>query len=168
MVERVWCTDFSFPRGTLFIASTERGICSLSLGGLGMRQFLGELREKFEAEPVEDSARFERLFNDLRAYFSGKPIRFNHALDLSGATDFQKKVWLATEKIPYGKTRTYRQVAEAIGRPKAFRAVGQALRANPIPILIPCHRVIGSDGGLVGFSPGLEAKEWLLRLEGLP
>jgi methylated-DNA-[protein]-cysteine S-methyltransferase len=102
----------------------------------------------------------------LKAYFSHERVSFPDELDLSGATSFQKQVWQQTRLIPYGETRSYLWVAEQIKRPKAARAVGQALGRNPFPIIVPCHRVIASDGGLGGFSGGLEMKKRLLEMEG--
>ncbi len=101
----------------------------------------------------------------LRRYFSGKRVNFDLPVDLGRATEFQKAVWRAAAKIPYGKTRSYAWVAKKIGRPKAARAVGQALGANPVPVIIPCHRVISSAGTLGGFSGGLPMKRRLLAIE---
>ena len=101
----------------------------------------------------------------LRAYFAGQLRRFDLPLDMRG-TDFQIRVWRELENIPYGETRSYSQVAAAIGAPQAVRAVGAANGANPIPIIVPCHRVIGSSGKLVGYGGGLPLKKRLLALEG--
>lgn len=109
--------------------------------------------------------RFQGLAARLRAYFSGHKVDFPDKLDLSGATAFQHEVWQATRFIPYGETRSYAWVAEQIEKPRAARAVGQALGRNPIPVIIPCHRVLAGDGKLGGFSGGLEMKRLLLRLE---
>ena len=100
----------------------------------------------------------DAYFNNQTKYFSIPTI--------SIGTDFQKQVWEELQKIPFGETRTYAEVALSIGRPKAVRAVGAAIGANPIPIIIPCHRVIGSNQSLTGFSGGLENKAFLLRHEG--
>lgn len=100
----------------------------------------------------------------LDAYFSGKRKSFDLPLDLKG-TEFQRRVWRALREIPYGETRSYKQIAEASGNPKACRAVGGASHRNPVLIIVPCHRVIGSDKSLTGFGCGLSAKEFLLRLE---
>jgi len=100
----------------------------------------------------------------LKEYFKGERQIFTIKLDILG-TEFQTKVWEALEKIPYGKTITYHELAERIGDPKAFRAVGQADAKNPIWIVIPCHRVIGNDGKLVGYAGGLWRKKWLLEHE---
>jgi O-6-methylguanine DNA methyltransferase len=97
-------------------------------------------------------------------YFKGRRQKFSVPLLLQG-TDFQKSVWRQLKKIPFGRTASYAEIAKAIGNPRAFRAVGNANNKNPIPIMIPCHRVIGSDGQLVGFGGGLWRKEWLLSHE---
>ena len=101
----------------------------------------------------------------LMVYFSGQRETFPDELDLSVATPFQREVWKATKLIPHGETRSYLWVAKQIKRPEAARAVGQALGRNPLPVIIPCHRVIASDGQLGGFSDGLEMKRYLLCLE---
>ncbi len=101
----------------------------------------------------------------LRAYFAGELREFDLPLDLHG-TDFQLRVWRELQRIPYGETRSYSQIAAAIGAPQAVRAVGAANGANPIPIVVPCHRVIGAGGKLVGYGGGLPLKQRLLALEG--
>jgi len=108
---------------------------------------------------------FDGLVERLKTYFSGGKVAFPDKLDLSGATPFQRKVWEVTRLIPYGETRSYTWVAEQVKKPQARRAVGQALARNPLPIIIPCHRVVSSDGRLGGFSGGVEIKKRLLRLE---
>lgn len=102
----------------------------------------------------------------LQEYFKGKRKVFDLPLAPRG-TDFQQKVWRALCNIPYGQTRSYRQIAEAIGNPKAVRAVGMANNRNPLLVVVPCHRVIGADGKMVGYAAGIEKKEFLLRLEGV-
>ena len=106
----------------------------------------------------------EALEKQLDAYFSGKIVEFSAQMELHG-TEFQRAVWQACAKIPHGETRTYGELAKAIGNPKAVRAVGLALGQNPIPIIIPCHRVIGKNGKLTGFAGGLDVKQALLKLE---
>ena len=108
---------------------------------------------------------FDDLMERLRTYFSGHKVAFPDKLDLFRATHFQREVWEITRLIPYGETRSYAWVAEQIKRPKAMRAVGQALSKNPLPIIVPCHRVVASDGKLGGFSGGVEMKRCLLSLE---
>lgn len=109
--------------------------------------------------------RFADLVERFKVYFSGKEASFPDELDFSGTTPFQREVWEITRLIPYGETRTYLWVAEQIKRPRALRAVGQALARNPLSIIVPCHRVVASNGGLGGFGGGAEMKRYLLRLE---
>ena len=109
--------------------------------------------------------RFEDLTERFRAYFGGHKVAFPDRLDLSGATSFQREVWEITRLIPYGETRSYTWVAGQIKRPGAVRAVGQALVQNPLPVIIPCHRVLNIDGKLGGYSGGVEMKKHLLFLE---
>lgn len=112
---------------------------------------------------------FAALMEKIEEYFNGKPVHFeSEKLDLSGYTSFQRNVLLKTREIPYGTTRTYRWLAEQTGYPRAYRAVGGVMRINPLPLIIPCHRVIGSKGKLTGFSAagGLTLKQKMLEIEG--
>jgi len=112
----------------------------------------------------QETALIKEAYQQLSEYLKGERQMFDLPLNPRG-TDFQKRVWQALCDIPYGETRSYKQIAEAIGNPKAVRAVGMANNRNPITIVVPCHRVIGADGKLVGYGGGLEMKEFLLRLE---
>ena len=112
----------------------------------------------------QETALIKEANRQLSEYLKGERQMFYLPLNPRG-TDFQKRVWRALCDIPYGETRSYKQIAEAIGNPKAVRAVGMANNRNPITIVVPCHRVIGADGKLVGYGGGLEMKEFLLRLE---
>lgn len=112
----------------------------------------------------QETALIKEVYQQLSEYLKGERQMFDLPLNPRG-TDFQKRVWQALCDIPYGETRSYKQIAEAIGNPKAVRAVGMANNRNPITIVVPCHRVIGADGKLVGYGGGLEMKEFLLRLE---
>jgi len=114
---------------------------------------------------IADPSPFGDLPDRLRRYFKGEPISFADELDLAGATPFRSAVWQATRLIPYSETKSYGWIAQQIGRPRAFRAVGQALARNPFPIVVPCHRVLARDGSLRGFSAGLEMKKRLLEIE---
>jgi len=120
---------------------------------------------------VKDAAWSPAFFADpmlrLRTYFSGHRVTFPDELDLSPATAFQREVWHMTRLIPYGETRSYIWVAEQLDKAGAVRAVGQALARNPLPIIIPCHRVVAKDGRLSGFTGGVEIKRYLLNLEAL-
>ena len=108
---------------------------------------------------------FQDITARLQAYFKGHKVTFADRLDMSGATPWQRQVWQSTRLIPYGETRSYKWLAEQTGKPAAARAVGQALGRNPLPVIIPCHRVLAGNGHLGGFSGGTATKEWLLSLE---
>lgn len=108
-----------------------------------------------------------RLFNKLDAYFDGRLNEFTQKIKFIAGTAFEQKVWLELREIPFGETRSYKWIAEMAGNPNAVRAVGQALKKNPLPIILPCHRVIASDGSIGGFSCGVEIKRLLLKHEGV-
>ena len=114
---------------------------------------------------LKESAVPESFKKELAAYFDGTGTGFNHEVKFLIGTDFEKKVWDSLRKIPFGETRTYKWVAEKIGNPAAVRAVGRALSKNPVPIVIPCHRVIESDGSIGGYASGVDAKRRLLDME---
>ncbi len=118
-----------------------------------------------EKETQVSSDLLRRCVTEIEEYFRGNRKEFDLPLLLKG-TDFQKRVWHALEKIPYGETRSYQDIACMIGKPKASRAVGMANHVNPIVILVPCHRVIGKNGKLTGYGGGLDKKKYLLELEG--
>ena len=128
----------------------------------------GILTITFNKEPLKTDAKLPapmtECLRQLTEYFKGRRQKFNIPLLLEG-TDFQKAVWRQLQKIPFGQTASYGDVARGVGSPRAFRAVGNANNKNPIPLIIPCHRVIGSDGKLVGFGGGIWRKEWLLDHE---
>ena len=157
-----------------FIASTDMGWVGLLGSARGLlRLTLPQSSAKEARQRLGDSAsyaapnphRFRDLVKRLRSYFSGHRVTFSDELDLSAATPFQRQVWEKTRLIPYGETRNYSWVEEQIKKPLAVRAVGQALGRNPLPIIIPCHRVVATGGKLGGYSGGLEMKKYLLRLE---
>lgn len=112
----------------------------------------------------QETALIKEAYQQLSEYLKGERKEFDLPLNPKG-TDFQKRVWRALCDIPYGETRSYKQIAKSVGNSKAVRAVGMANNRNPITIVVPCHRVIGADGKLVGYGGGLEMKEFLLRLE---
>lgn len=114
---------------------------------------------------ITDPSPFGDLPQRFRRYLRGEPISFDDTLDLSHATPFRLAVWEATRSIPYGETKSYGWIAEQIGKPKASRAVGQALARNPLPIVVPCHRVVGKDGNPRGAGRGLEVRKRLLEIE---
>lgn len=119
-------------------------------------------------ESIDSPDSFSDLAEQLKRYSRGERVIFDDKLDFSKATQFQQAVWEATRAIPYSETRSYEWIACRIGKPNAARAVGQALRRNPLPIVVPCHRVIGKDGSLTGFSSGLDIKKRLLDVEIAP
>ena len=147
----------------------------LGSGAVTIQTKLGPLRIEFSRRGLRrlDFCRSAlpgatgKFSRQLQAYAAGKAIKFGCRLDLSAGTPFQQKVWRALQTIPRGETRSYAWVAKAIGKPKAARAVGAACGANPVPIIVPCHRVVASDGSLGGFSGGLALKKRLLKLEGV-
>lgn len=157
MGEKCIVGSFLSPVGRLWFSIREAGVEELCFS---------------EKEPlIEEGCRDqrlevwkERLICELSEYFQGRRTEFSVPLNPSG-TQFQKQVWKALREIPYGETRSYKEIAEVIGNPKACRAVGMANHKNPLPILVPCHRVIGSDGSLTGYAGGLEIKKKLLCLE---
>lgn len=164
-MEIVHTTEFDSPVGAMRIASTVRGLAYLGLPRAGGRGFNGWLRRFAPgAERRESVAPNREAIAQIRDYLAGKRTDFELTLDLRG-TDFQQAVWHELERIPYGETRSYADVARAIGRARAVRAVGAANGANPIPLILPCHRVIAAGGGLGGYGGGLELKRRLLAME---
>lgn len=145
------------PLGRLLLTRDERGLRGVSFP-----------EDRYHIEPDQNWRRDDAAFGDvvqqLGAYFAGELREFHLDLDPDG-TMFQRQVWQALRSIPYGVTTSYGELAEMLGKPTASRAVGAANGANPIPIIIPCHRVIGADGSLTGFGGGLPAKRWLLSHE---
>ena len=163
-MEKIFYSSFRLPRlKKIFVASTERGVCMVDFLK-SEKDFLERLRKRFPGEITRDDQRNKRVLSQLKKFLEGKLKHFDGPLDMRG-TPFQKKVWLELLKIPYGQTRSYKEIAVAIGHPKAFRAVGSANGHNSIPLIIPCHRVIESNGGLGGFGHGLKAKRQLLDFE---
>jgi O-6-methylguanine DNA methyltransferase len=154
------------PVGPVWVATTGTGICTVGVGAGQPEDLLAWLSRYIGPEPArEDRAALAPALTQLREYFSRIRREFDLRLDARG-TAFQKAVWAEVARIPYGATTTYGEIAQRIGRAGAARAVGAAVGANPLPILIPCHRVIGAGGSLTGYGGGLEIKAALLRLEG--
>jgi methylated-DNA-[protein]-cysteine S-methyltransferase len=161
----IYWGHMSSPLGQLFVAATRQGLCAVDFGR-GEAEFLERLDPRARLE--RNSQGVAQAMAQLREYFARKRLRFDLPVDLSPLTPFQRGVLETACRIAPGKLWTYHQVAEEMGRPKSSRPVGQALACNPVPIVIPCHRVIASDGSLGGYSggSGLKAKRWLLQLEG--
>lgn len=155
------------PWGAFGAAMTSRGLARLTFPAEGMG-WCGEwVRRWMPGSTVEEATPvFRTLSDELTAYLEGGLREFSTPLDMRG-TPFRLEVWRALLEIPYGETRSYGWVAQRIGRPTAVRAVGSANGANPVPVIVPCHRVIGSDGTLTGYGGGLDLKDRLLRVEGI-
>ncbi len=149
---------------------TKQEFGYMTFGGWGLKLVIarGKLRQiVFLGKGRDDAAQEPEMGvadRQLQEYFSGNRKGFTLEIEFEG-TQFQKDVWNALLEIPYGETRSYKQIAEQIGSPRAFQAVGQAAHNNPLPIVIPCHRLVGSNGSLTGFAGGLEMKQQLLQLE---
>ena len=163
-MKKIFYSSFDSPfLEKVFVASTERGVCMVDFLK-SEKVFLKRLKERFIGKIIKDDRKNSNVVNQLKKYLKGNLKRFDCKLDLKGSP-FQKKVWSALAKIPYGQTRSYKEIAQTIGYPKAFRAVGNANGQNSIPLIIPCHRVIESSGGLGGFGHGIEVKRRLLDFE---
>lgn len=164
-MKAIYYTPLDTPIGQLLIASSAKGLVRILLPDEGNPDLLSRLRKDYPKETlIENQEKNQKALEQLREYFDGSRTEFSLAIDLRG-TDFQKSVWEAVRKVPYGQTRSYGDIAHAIGNPKASRAVGAANGANPFPIIIPCHRIIGSDGSMTGFGGGIPLKQKLLDLE---
>lgn len=165
MADYLACSEMDSPIGRLRFAVTRRGLVRLSLPRESGKGFAGYLKRTLpDAEAADWLPTIDKVRAELGEYFEGKRTEFTVPLDLRG-TPFQLRVWKQLLRIPFGETRSYAQVARAAGRPTAVRAVGTANGANPVPLIVPCHRVIRSDGGLGGYGGGLETKRRLLALE---
>lgn len=153
------------PIGRVLVAATAKGLARIALRG---REdvFVAELRERLQAEVVDSAQRIGKILEQLDAYFAGKRRTFDLPVDTQLMTPFQRRVLAAAQRVPAGTVVSYGDIARSIGQPKASRAVGQALGHNPIPIVIPCHRVVAGDGSLGGYIGGLAIKKKLLALEG--
>ncbi len=152
------------PLGRLLVAATERGLCAVRFGE-SAGELERELRDEFMAAEIHrDEAALQAYVSPLLANLRGEPVTLELPLDVR-ATAFQKRVWGALCEIPVGETRSYKEVARAIGEPKAVRAVARACASNPVAVAVPCHRVVRSDGELAGYRWGLERKKKLLQQE---
>ncbi|HEV3305887.1 MAG TPA: methylated-DNA--[protein]-cysteine S-methyltransferase [Candidatus Sulfotelmatobacter sp.] len=170
-METLHSTTMDSRIGPLFLAASAKGLVALEFdtrlpGQQSIRPNPRDLREEKRGIKFEESSRaMQPYLTELEEYFAGTRRAFDFPLDLRG-TDFQLACWRALLAIPYGETRSYADIARAVGRPQGFRAVGMANNRNPVAIVVPCHRVIASDGTLCGYGGGLEVKRKLLELEG--
>lgn len=167
----IWYYDeIDTPVGPLLLSMLDHDAIRIDYGTFTAKQsFLEKWAERYidVTEWKRDPEHVRPMKKELNEYFAGKRKQFSFPYTLYG-TPFQKAVWLyLIEQIPYGQIRTYKDVAEEVQRPKAFRAVGGAVNRNPFSIVIPCHRVVGSSGALVGYAGGLDKKKYILDLEGI-
>lgn len=159
--ETMFLTRYNSPLGTYILISSQKGVCYLKPEE---KEYYFTRWHRNGARIQEDAEYHHDAVTELDAYFAGRLRQFTVPIDLRG-TDFQRLVWEMLRNIPYGETRSYAQVAHAAGRPNGPRGVGQAVGRNPISIIVPCHRVIGSNGELTGYGGGLPRKRALLELE---
>ena len=155
------------PIGPVYIAANDKGLVSVDFG-ISHDEFLGLIEKHHGQRPTRASEKLSHLKSQISDYLNGRVTKLSIPFDISSLTPFQQQVLLAALQIPRGQVYTYADIARKIGNPKAVRAVGQALRRNPVPIVIPCHRVIAANGQLGGYSGGggLATKRKLLMLEG--
>ncbi|MDG4656931.1 methylated-DNA--[protein]-cysteine S-methyltransferase [Ectobacillus antri] len=168
MKHNVYWTHFTHPKmnGTLYIAATDKGICRITWPHETFEVLEAWVQKKIpDASLIENPVALAPYSTELTEYFNGTRTTFTVPYDLYGTT-FQTAVWKALATIPFGETRSYSDIAAETGNANAVRAVGTANGANPVPIIVPCHRVIGKNNALTGFRGGLQMKEVLLTLEG--
>ena len=155
------------PFGPLLLAATPRGLVRINLPAYDPEETLEELAAKVSPRVLEAPAKLDEARRELDLYFDGKLTEFGLPIDWQLTGGFRGKVQHAINRIPYGQTRTYTEMARSAGNERAVRAAGTACGSNPIPVVVPCHRVLRSGGGLGGYGGGLPMKEALLRMEGV-
>ena len=154
------------PLGPMFVCASDQGVCLLEFTDRKMLETeFKDLQQKFNAEIlIGENEHIKQLKKELKEYFDGQRKEFQVSIDTPG-TDFQKAIWKALKEIPFGTTSTYEQQAKKLNKPKAIRAVGRANGLNKISIILPCHRIIGKNGDLMGYGGGIERKKWLIEFE---
>jgi methylated-DNA-[protein]-cysteine S-methyltransferase len=155
------------PFGPLLLAATPRGLVKVSLPAYDPEEALEDLATRISPRVLEAPARLDETRRELDLYFDGKLTEFHLSLDWQLTDGFRRKAQQAINRIPYGQTRSYTEIARSAGNERAVRAAGTACGSNPIPIVVPCHRVLRSGGALGGYGGGLPMKEALLKLEGI-
>jgi methylated-DNA-[protein]-cysteine S-methyltransferase len=160
-------TTTDSPFGSLLLATTPRGLVRVGLPNQDADQLLEDLAELVSPRVLEAPAQLDEARRELDLYFDGKLQRFDLPLDWRLSKDFRRRVLRAISRIPYGQTRSYTQMATSAGNERAVRAAGTACGSNPIPLIVPCHRVLRTGGALGGYGGGLPMKEALLKLEGV-
>jgi methylated-DNA-[protein]-cysteine S-methyltransferase len=158
---------YESPLGSLTVVVTPRGLVRLSYPGEGIDRQLQELADRVSPRILEAPERTDAVRRQLDAYFAGRSHAFDVRIDWRLVRGFAGDVLRATARIPFGGVSSYREIAAAAGSPNAYRAAGNALGSNPVPIVVPCHRVLHAGGGLGGYTGGLERKRYLLQLEGV-
>jgi methylated-DNA-[protein]-cysteine S-methyltransferase len=153
------------PVGSLLVGVSDRGLCRVQFDP-NPDEELEKLARRFGPRVLRSPQAIDRVRRELDEYFAGRRHAFDLELDLRGAPEFHQRVLAELGRVEYGHTTTYGALAALVGAPKAARAVGTVLNRNPVPIVLPCHRVVGASGSLTGYGGGLDRKEWLLRLEG--
>ena len=161
---------FKTAKGEAGFALSPQGICRVILPGAkpaAIKQELLEIYPELSSGCFPPPPLAQRFVEEAKAYFEGQPVALDHPLDLQEASEFEWKVYRALQKVDYGQVRTYGWLAEEAGSPAGARAVGAALSKNPVPLIVPCHRIVRSDGSLGGFSAagGTKLKQWMLKLE---
>lgn len=159
-------TTMDSPIGTLLLLATSRGVVRISFEHEQRDEVLGEVAANLSPRILEAPRRLDPLRRELDRYFRGRLRDFDVPIDWSLAGPFARKVLRRTSRIPYGSVASYGDVAHDVGNPRGARAVGNALGSNPIPVVVPCHRVVRTGGALGGYGGGLDRKRWLLDLEG--
>lgn len=167
MEKRIYAANIRHPYMNLYIAASEKGLVYIGTDHSSMEEAQYCQKQFPHYEIIENEAFLKTYITQLKEYLNGERQEFTLPFDIQG-TPFQQKVWKALCEIPFGKTATYSEVANRINQPKAVRAVGGAIGRNPLSIVIPCHRVLGKNGRLTGYSGGLDVKMRLLDLEGIP
>ncbi len=160
-------TTTDSPFGPLLLATTPRGLVRVGMPNQDADELLEDLAAQVSPRVLEAPGRLNDVRRELDLYFEGELRNFDLPLDWQLTKDFRRRVLRATARIPYGKTRSYMQMAAGAGNERAVRAAGTALGSNPIPIVVPCHRVLRTGGALGGYGGGLPMKEALLKLEGV-
>ena len=153
------------PVGPLLVGVTDRGVCKISFDPEPEHALEG-LARRFGPRVLRSSKPVERVQRELDEYFAGRRTHFDVEPDLRSIADYHRTVLGELARVEYGHTTTYGALAALTGNPRAARAVGTVMNRNPVPIVLPCHRVVGATGSLTGYGGGLDRKEWLLRLEG--
>ena len=157
---------FNTSLGHMGVVASAKGLHMVILPRQSEKEVKEFLEEHYALELYRDEKKLEGIARKIKSYLNGKVVTFREDLDVGGATPFEMRVWDTVYGIPYGEVRSYAWVAEQVGNPKEVRAVGQALKRNRLPIIIPCHRVINKSGDLGGFAGGVDLKHKLLKIEG--